>query len=387
MMDFELSDEQRMFREMAREFVKRELTPDVIKEHERQHRFPLEIIKKMAALGLTGDIVPQEYGGLGADWVSHGLISEEIGGAWFSLCLSVQLVQTGLVEYPIVKFGNEEQKQRYLPPLAKAEKIGCLAAVEPNVGSDAAAVQATASLEEDHWVVSGFKTWITNGSVADICIVLVQTEKKRGIGGLALLIVDRDTPGLSIVDIFPKTGVFCTPTSELRFNTCRVPKENLLGEVGKGLHIAMEGISNVRYSLAAGCTGIIQSCINACCRYAQERFQFGKPIGAFQLVQEMIADMVISAEAARFLYLRVGNLKNRGVPCRRETSVAKVFATEAALQACAKAIKIHGAYGYCDEFPVERHFRDVMAPTLFGGTNEIHRLIIARDILGIDAFR
>jgi len=386
-MDFELSDEQRMFREMAREFVKRELTPDVIKEHERQHRFPLEIIKKMAALGLTGDIVPQEYGGLGADWVSHGLISEEIGGAWFSLCLSVQLVQTGLVEYPIVKFGNEEQKQRYLPPLAKAEKIGCLAAVEPNVGSDAAAVQATASLEEDHWVVSGFKTWITNGSVADICIVLVQTEKKRGIGGLALLIVDRDTPGLSIVDIFPKTGVFCTPTSELRFNTCRVPKENLLGEVGKGLHIAMEGISNVRYSLAAGCTGIIQSCINACCRYAQERFQFGKPIGAFQLVQEMIADMVISAEAARFLYLRVGNLKNRGVPCRRETSVAKVFATEAALQACAKAIKIHGAYGYCDEFPVERHFRDVMAPTLFGGTNEIHRLIIARDILGIDAFR
>jgi alkylation response protein AidB-like acyl-CoA dehydrogenase len=375
-----------MFRDMAREFVKRELTPEVVKEHERQHRFPYEIIKKMASLGLTGDIVPQEYGGLGVDWVSHGLVAEEIGGAWFSLCLAIQLVQTGLVEYPIVRFGTEEQKQKYLPPLVKAEKIGCLAAVEPNVGSDGTAIECSAVLEGDHWVVNGSKTWITNGTVADICIVLVQTDKRKGTKGLALLFVDKDTPGFSARDIEPKTGCYSTPTSELGFSNCRIPKENLLGEVGRGFQNALVGISNVRYSLSAGCTGIVQSCIDACVKYAQERNQFGKPIGSFQLMQGMITDMVVDAEAARLLYLHVGYLMDKGLPFRRELSIAKIFATEAALRASVNAIKIHGAYGYCDEFPVERGFRDVLAPTIFGGTNEMHRLLIGRDILGISAF-
>ncbi len=387
MIDFELNDEQRMFRDMTREFVKRELTPEAIREYERQHRFPYEIIKKMASLGLTGDIVPQEYGGLGADWISHGLISEEIGGAWFALCLAIQLVQTGLVEYPIVKFGAEEQKQKYLPPLVKGEKIGCLAAVEPNVGSDGTAVECSAMLDGGYWVLNGFKTWITNGSVADTCIVLVQTDKSKATRGLALLFVEKGTPGFSATDITPKPGVHSTPTSELRFADCRVPKENLLGEVGRGFQNAMGGINNVRYSLAAGCTGMIQSCVGACVKYAQERNQFGKPIGSFQLIQEKIADMIIDAEASRFLYLHVGYLKDKGLPFNRETSIAKIFATEAALRASANAIRVHGAYGYCDEFPVERHFRDVMAPTIFGGTNEMHRLTIGRDVLGINAIR
>jgi alkylation response protein AidB-like acyl-CoA dehydrogenase len=387
MIDFEMTKEQEMIRKVTHDFVRRELTPEVIRDHERHHRYPSEIIKKMAALGLTATTVPREYHGTGMSWVSHGLICEEIGGAWFSLCLSIQLVQTGLVEYPILKFGNEEQKQRYLPSLVKAEKIGCLAAVEPGVGSDATAVETRAILEAGYWVIDGFKTWITNGSVADVCVVLVQTDKSKGVGGLALLLVDKGTLGFSVTDIWPKTGTYCAPASQLRFNSCRVPQDNLLGEIGRGIQNAMEGINNVRYSLAAGCTGMIQSCVDACSRYTQERNQFGKAIGSFQLIQAMIADMAVDAEAARLLYLKVGYLKDKELPSRRESSIAKIFNTEAALRACIKAMRIYGAYGYSDEFPAERHYRDIMAPMIFGGTNEIHRLSIGRDIIGIDAFR
>jgi len=385
-MDFELSEEQKMIRDMAHEFVERELTPEVIKEHERQHRFPYEIMKKMAPLGLTGGTVPQKYGGAGMDWVSHGLVSEEIGRAWFSLCLIVELVQVGLVEMPIVWFGNEAQKQKYLFPLVKAEKIGSLCAVEPNVGSDGTAVETRAVLDDDYWVINGSKTWVTNTSDADVNIVLVQTDKSKGTRGLALLFLEKGTPGFSVKNIDWKTGVHSAHTCEISIVDCRVPKENLLGEVGKGFQIAMSGINNVRYSLAAGCTGLAQACIDASVKYAKERNQFGKPIGSFQLIQEKIADMIVETEAARLLYLHVGYLKDKGLPFLRETSIAKIYATELALRASTSAMKIHGAYGYCDEFPVERYFRDVMAPTIFGGTNEIHRLIISRDILGISAF-
>jgi len=387
MIDFELTKEQEMVREVAREFIERELTPEVIKEHERQHRFPYEITKKMAPLGLTGTTVPQKYGGAGVDWVSHGLVSEEIGHAWFSLCLIINMVQVGLVEMPIVWFGSEAQKQKYLPPLVKAEKIGSLCAVEPAVGSDGTAVKTRAVLDGNYWVIDGSKTWITNTSAADIIPVLCQTDESKGTKGLAMIIVERGVPGLSITDIEWKTGVWSAPTCEVGLAGCRVPKENLLGEVGRGFQIAMSGINNVRYGLSAGCTGMAQACIDASVKYAKERIQFGKPIGSFQLMQEKIADMIVETEASRFLYLHVGYLKDKGLPFRRETSIAKIYATELALRASTDAMKIHGAYGYCDEFPVERYFRDVMAPTIFGGTNEMHRLTIGRDVLGIDAIR
>ena len=387
MIDFELTKEQEMLRKVTREFTERELTPEVIREHERQHRFPYEIIKEMASLGLTGGTVPQEYGGAGMDWVSHGLVTEEIGRAWFSLCLIIELVQVSLVEMPIVWFGSEAQKQAYLLPLVKAEKIGSLCAVEPNVGSDGTAVETRAVLEGDYWVINGSKTWITNTSDADIIIVLCQTDKSKGTRGLVLLFVERGTPGFSVKNIEGKTGVHSAHTCEIRITDCRVPKENLLGEVGRGFQIAISGINNVRYSLAAGCTGMAQACIDASVKYAKERNQFGKPIGSFQLIQERIADMVVETEASRLLYLRVGYLKDKGLPFTRETSIAKIYATELALRASTNAMKIHGAYGYCDEFPVERQFRDAMAPTIFGGTNEIHRLTIGREVLGINAFR
>ncbi len=387
MIDFEMTKEQEMIRKVTRDFIRRELTPEVIRDHERHHRYPSEIIKKMAALGLTATTVPREYGGTGMNWVSHGLICEEIGGAWLSLAIIVLFVNVGLVSMPIVWSGSEAQKQKYLPQLTKGEKTGCVCAAEPNVGSDATSVETKAVLDGDSWVLNGSKTWITNATNADIYIVLCQTDKNKGAKGLALIIVEKGTPGLSIREIEGKTGIWSASSCEVKISDCRVPKENLIGEVGRGFQIIVSGINNVRYSLAAASTGIIQACIDASAKYARERHQFGKPIGAFQLVQEMVSDMEVAAEASRLLYLHVGYLKDKSLPFERETSVAKLFGTEAALQASIKALRIHGAYGYCDEFPVERYYRDIMAPIIFGGTNEIHRLIIGRNVLGIDAFK
>ncbi len=387
MIDFEFSKEQEMIRKITRDFAERELTPEVIRENEHQHRFPIEIIRKMASLGLTGGTVPREYGGAGMDWVSHGLVSEEMGRAWFSICLAIELVQVGLVEMPIVWSGDEAQKQKYLPPLVKAEKIGCVCAVEPNVGSDGTAVETRAVLDGDHWVLNGSKTWITNAGASDIFLVLCQTDKSKGIKGLAIIVLEKGTPGLTVRDIEWKTGTWSNQTSEVRIADCHVPKENLIGKVGKGFQIAMSGINNVRYSLSAGCTGMAQGCIDACIKYAKERIQFDKPIGSFQLIQEKIADMIVETEASRLLYLRVGYLKDKGLPFRHELSIAKIYSTEIAMRASVSAMKLHGAYAYCDEFPVERHFRDVMAPTIFGGTNEMHRLILGREAIGIGAFK
>ncbi|MFH1382555.1 MAG: acyl-CoA dehydrogenase family protein [Chloroflexota bacterium] len=387
MIDFELTKEQQLIRQLTRDFIKRELPPEVIKEHERNHRYPADIIKKMAALKLAATTVPREYGGAGLDWISHGLISEEIGGAWYSLAVLVNFVHIGLVAMPILASGSDAQKQKYLPRLASAEITGCLCAVEPNAGSDATAIETTATQGGDYWVINGSKSWITNASHADIFLVFCQTDKSKGTKGLALILVEKGTPGLSVKDIEFKTGLASCHTAEVNFADCRVPKDNIIGQIGRGFQIAVSGIMHVRYSLSAACTGMIQSCIDASAQYAKDRKQFGKSIGSFQLVQELISDMVVSAEAARYLYLHVGYLKDKGLRCERETAIAKLFSTEAAARASANAMRIHGAYGYCDEFPVERYFRDAMAPTIFGGTSEIQKLVIGRDILDIDAFR
>jgi len=387
MIDFELTKEQQVIRKVTRDFVERELTQDVIKEHERNHKYPVEIIKKMAALGLTATTIPREYGGAGLDWISHGIICEEIGGAWYSLALIVHHVHISLLQMPLVWYGTDAQKEKYLPRLAKFDITGCVCAVEPNVGSDATAIETSAVRDGDEWVINGSKTWITNASPADIFLVLCQTDKSKGIKGHVLLLVEKGTPGLSVTDIEGKTGCASCPTSEVSFSNCRVPAENIIGQEGRGFQQTIAGVKNVRYSVAAACTGMIQNCIDASVKYARERHQFGKPIGSFQLVQEMIADMVVAAEASRYLYYRVGYLKDKGLPCGRETSIAKLFSTDAALRASTNAIKVHGAYGYCDEFPVERHFRDILAPTTFGGTSEVHKLFIGRDVIGIDAYK
>jgi len=379
-MDFELTEEQTMLRNMTRKFLEHEFLP-VIKEKDRQSEFPFEIIKKMGTLGLVGGVVPAKYGGEGIDWVTHAVIGEELGRAAFSLCLIVSIAQIGLVEMSILNWGNEEQKQKYLPRLCRGEIIGCFATVEPNVGSNGAAIETKAVQDKNHWVLNGNKVWITNGYFADITIVTARAKD-----GLVAFIVERGTPGFLVNKIKGVMGNHISGIANLIFDNCCIPQENLLGKVGDGFKLAMSSIQHARFGIAAGSVGTAQSCIDYCVKYAKERYQFGKPIGSFQLIQEMIANMMVETEAARFLTYRAGYFRDKGLPYARETSMAKYYATEVALRAATNAIRLHGAYGYCDDFPVERSLRDIMGPIIFGGTNEIQKLIIGRDVLGINAF-
>ncbi len=380
-----MSEEQEMTRNLTREFAEREIIP-VARDNERQGEFPWPIIRKMAPLGLLGGLIPPEYGGAGLDYLSHALIAEELGRASWSLCITVPIVQVALVEMTLLNWGVESQKERYLPQLTSGERIGCFAAVEPNVGSDAAAMETNAVLSGGEWLLNGTKTWITNGDVADLAIIFAQTDKAKKHRGICAFIVERGTPGFSSKEIKWRLGLHSCSEAELILEDCHLPEDSLLGDAGRGFDIAMSGINNARYTIAAGCVGLAQACIDASVKYAKERHQFGKPIGSFQLIQGHIADMIVETEAARLLVYRTGDLKNKGLPHARETSIAKYYATEVALRAANSAVRIHGGYGYSDEFPVGRYFRDAMGPILFGGTSEIQKLIIGRDALGINAF-
>jgi len=383
-MDFSLTEEQKMFKAMAREFAKRELLP-IAREDDRNEYYRPEIIKKMASLGLVGALLPQEYGGLGLDNITYATIVEEIGCVNFAYVVIVFMVQLGLVELTILNWGTREQKEKYLPRLATGELLGCFGAVEPNVGSDASAVETTALPDKDKWVINGSKTWITSASMADIAIILAQTDKSKGRKGLTTFLVETKTPGFTTQEIKGKLGIRAANTSELRLTDCRIPRENVIGEVGHGLRVVLSAIDNARFAMSAGCVGIAQACIDASVKYAQERQQFNRPIGQFQLIQEMIADMIVETEAARYLVYQVGYLRDKGLPYSRETAIAKYYASKVAMQAADKAIQIHGSYGYSDEFPVERYYRDARVAPVFAGTNEMQKLIIAQHALGLSA--
>jgi len=383
-MDFSLTEEQKMFKAMAREFAKRELLP-IAREDDRNEYYRPEIIKKMASLGLVGALLPQEYGGLGLDNITYATIVEEIGCVNFAYVVIVFMVQLGLVELTILNWGTREQKEKYLPRLAAGELLGCFGAVEPNVGSDASAVETTALPDKDKWVINGSKTWITSASMADIAIILAQTDKSKGRKGLTTFLVETKTPGFTTQEIKGKLGIRAANTSELRLTDCRIPRENVIGEVGHGLRVVLSAIDNARFAMSAGCVGIAQACIDASVKYAQERQQFNRPIGQFQLIQEMIADMIVETEAARYLVYQVGYLRDKGLPYSRETAIAKYYASKVAMQAADKAIQIHGSYGYSDEFPVERYYRDARVAPVFAGTNEMQKLIIAQHALGLSA--
>lgn len=383
-MDFTLTEDQKMLRTMVRDFAEQELLP-VAREDDRSGYYRPEIIRKMASLGLVAGLLPPEYGGSGLDNVSHAILVEEIGRVNFAYVVSIFMVQVCLVELTILNWGTREQKEKYLPRLATGELLGCFGAVEPNVGSDASAVETTALLDKDEWVLSGSKTWITNASVADIAIILARTDKSKGRGKLTTFLVETKTPGFTAREIEGKMGIRAANTAEVSLDYCRVPKENVMGEVGHGLKVALSAIDNARFTMGAGCVGIAQACIDASVKYAQERQQFKRPIGQFQLIQEMIADMITETEAARYLVYRVGYLRDKGLPYSRETAIAKYYASKVAMQAADRAIQIHGGYGYSDEFPVERYYRDARVAPLFAGTNEIQKLIIAQHALGLSA--
>ena len=383
-MDFDLTPEQELVRRTAQEFADNEIAPGV-RERDRNEIFPWEIIKKLGELGFLGPTVPEEYGGMGLDFISEALIFEEIGRVDSSVRTTLS-VQISLTELPILQFGTEEQKRKYLPKLASGEWLGCFGLTEPQAGSDAANQQTRAVKDGNEWVLNGRKMWISNGGVANLALIFAQTNPELKHRGIAAFLVETDTPGFSTQTIHHKLGLRSSNTAELILEDVRVPEENLLGEVGQGFKIAMYALDQGRYGVASGCVGIIKACIDASVKYAKERYAFGRPIAQFQLVQEMIADMVLDYEAARLLVFRAGHLKNKGVRNTRETSLAKWYASEAAVRAALNAIQIHGGYGYSDEYPVERYLRDAKVATLYEGTTQIQKLIIGRETTGISAF-
>ena len=383
-MDFDLTEEQEMTRRTVRDFAEREIIP-VIRDYDRAERFPWEIIHKMSPLGLLGAPVPQEYGGMGVDYITYAILIEELGRADTSLRTTVS-VHSSLGELSILHYGTEEQRRKYLPRLASGEIIGSFSITEPNVGSDAAGMQTIAELRGDEWVLNGNKLWVTNGGICGLAVIFAQTDKNKGVKGISAFIVERGTPGFNTREIHGKLGLRSSSTAEFILEDCRIPKENLLGQVGDGFKIAMACLDNGRLGIAAGCVGLAQACIDASVKYARERNQFGRPIGSFQLVQDMIVQMVTETEAARFLVYRAAYLKNKGLKNTREASMAKLYASEVAKRAADLAIQVHGSYGYSDEYPVERYYRDVRADTIYEGTSEIQKLIIGRHTLGIDAF-
>jgi butyryl-CoA dehydrogenase len=382
-MDFELSDEQRLIKETAREFTDKEIVKQS-RENARNHHFDVEMVGKVAAQGYLGAIVPTEYGGAGLDYLSYGLIVEEIGRG-DSAIRTVISVQTSLVCSGILKWGTEEQKQKYLPKLCSGEWLGCFGLTEPDTGSDAANQKTRAKRTDNGWVINGAKMWISMANYAKVALIFAQTDPELGHKGLACFIVDTDQPGFQAQTIEHKMGLHASDTASISLEDVEVSDEDVLGEVGQGFKVAMSNLDSGRYSVAAGCVGICQGCVEESVAYAKEREQFGRPIASFQLVQAMIADMTVKTEASRMLVWRAGWLKDQGRKNTLETSIAKLHATEASLECANMAIQVHGGAGYVDDHPVERYFRDARVTTLYEGTSQIQKLIIGREMTGIGA--
>jgi len=380
--DFELTDEQRLVRETAREFADREIAPRA-RDNDRGERFDTELVGKLAEMGFLGAIVSEEYGGRGIDYRTYGLIVEEVGRGDSSARTVVSVV-TSLVGSSIERFGSEEQKREWLPPLCSGE-LGCFALTEPNTGSDAANLATRATKVEGGWRISGQKQWISLGNYARLALVFAQTDPEQGHRGIACFLVPTDAEGFSSQEIHGKLGLRASDTAELSLDGVEVADEAMLGEVGDGFKIAMTALDSGRFSVAAGCVGICQGCVDASVSYAKERQQFGRPIASFQLVQEMIADMVVETDASRALVWRAGWLKDTGHPNTTETSIAKLYATEAAVRCANTAIQVHGGSGYVDDYPVERYLRDARVTTLYEGTTQIQKLIIGRAVTGVNA--
>jgi alkylation response protein AidB-like acyl-CoA dehydrogenase len=381
--DFELTDEQRLIRETARDFADREIIP-VARDNDRAERFDTGLVAKLGEMGYLGPIVAEEYGGRGLDYRTYALIVEEIGRG-DSSARTVVSVQTSLVCSSIQRWGSEEQKHEWLPRLCSGEILGCFGLTEPDTGSDAANLKTRAEKTGGGWRISGQKQWISMGNYAKLALVFAQTDPALGHRGLAAFLVPTDSPGFSSSAIHGKLGLRASDTAELSLDGVEVGDEALMGAVGDGFKVAMSALDSGRYSVAAGCVGICQGCVNASVEYAKNRRQFDRPIAGFQLVQEMIADMVVDTEASRMLVWRAGWLKDGGRPNTLETSIAKLYATEAAVRSANTAIQVHGGSGYVDDYPVERYLRDARVTTLYEGTSQIQKLIIGRSVTGVNA--
>jgi len=378
-MEFELNEEQRMIRKMVRDFAEKEIAPKAA-ELDETKEFPWETIRKMADLGLLGLPITEEYGGSGADTISYAIAVEEVARACGSTAITMAS-HTSLVATPLYEFGTEEQKRKYLVPLATGETLGAFGLTEPGAGSDAGATQTRAILDGDSWVINGQKNFITNGSIAGIMIITAMTEPEKGTRGISNFIVEKDTPGFRPGRDEDKMGLRASVTSQLFFEDCRVPRENLLGKPGEGFKQFLATLDGGRISIAAMALGLGQVALDAAIAYSKERVQFGQPIANFQAIQWMIADSATELEAARLLTYQAAYLKDKKVRFTREAAMAKLFAALAAEKACFNAVQIHGGYGYSRDYPVERYYRDNRLTSIGEGTNEIQRLVIARQLL------
>jgi glutaryl-CoA dehydrogenase (non-decarboxylating) len=378
--DLDLTDEQRDVQEAVRRFVDDRVLPNAI-ENDINHHLDLGVVEGMAELGLLGIVIPEEYGGAGMDFVAEALVCEEIerGESAFRTLISVHV---GLNSLSLLRYGTEEQKQRWLTAQARGEKIACFGLTEPAAGSDVAAMRTSARREGDVYVLNGQKNWISYATVADHSLVFAKTDPDAGHRGISAFVVEKGTPGFTATDIEHKLGVWAGSTGELFFENCEVPAANRVGEEGQGFEIAMYSLDQGRFTVAAGALGVIRACLERSVEYARERETFGQAIGRNQFVQDMIAEMVLGYETSKLLVLQAAWLKNKGARNTRETGLAKWHATEEAFKAAHLAIQVHGAYGYSAEYGLERYFRNARAPIIYEGTTQIHKMMQAEHALG-----
>jgi len=378
-MDFSLTEEQKMLKAMVQDFATKELEP-IAAQIDEEARFPAESVKKMAELGLLGLGFPEEYGGSGGGATELCIVAEEI----CRVCAStgtVLLASTGLAGHPLYEFGNEEQRKRFVAPVAKGEKLACFALTEAGAGSDPAAMETTATRHKNGYILNGTKIFITNGAEAGVVLVFATVDKSLRHRGIASFIVEEGTSGFSVGKLEHKLGIRGSSTAELLFEDCFVPEENRLGNEGDGFKIALAAIDASRITVAAQAVGIAQGALDKSLAYAKERQQFGQPISNFQAIQWMLANMAIGIDAARLLTYRAAQLEDKGLPFVKEAAMAKVFAAETAMSATTKAIQIYGGYGYVKEYPLERYFRDAKITEIYEGTSEMQRLTVARQLI------
>lgn len=378
-MDFAFTDEQNMVRETVAAFAEKEVKP-VAARMDHDSLYPSELVKRLASIGLMGAFVPPELGGSGMDLISYVMAMEEVSKAWASLGV-IMTVNNSLVCDPIVRFGSEAQKKKYLPQLARGERLGCYALTEPGAGSDAGGIQTEAKRDGGGYRLKGTKLFVTNGKHADLAIVYAVTDSTRGKKGISAFIVEKETPGVAVGKLEDKLGLRSSDTAELLFQDCFVPAENLLGVENEGFKIALSTLDGGRIGIASQSLGIAQGCLEEGLAYAKQRHQFDQPIANFQAIQWMLADMATEIDAARLLTYRAAGLRQEGKRVTKEAAMAKLYASEAANRIAYKGVQIFGGYGYIKEFPVERFFRDARITTLYEGTSEIQRLVIARNLL------
>ncbi|MCO7240155.1 MULTISPECIES: acyl-CoA dehydrogenase family protein [unclassified Aeromicrobium] len=382
-MDLTLTDEQAGFRALARDFLDREVVPHRA-AWDRAESVDLAIIPKLGEIGFFGLTIPEEYGGVGGDYLTYVLAAEELGRA-DSAIRGIVSVSSGLFGTSVLRHGTEEQKQRWLPDIATGRILGCFGLTEPGHGSDAGNLRTRARRDGDDWVIDGSKVFITNGTWADVALVFARTSDD-GPRGVSAFLVPTDTPGFEATEIKGKLGLRGQATAALSFDGVRVPADALLGEVGQGFKIAMQTLDKGRVTIAASCVGIVQGCLEETVAYTGQREQFGQPIASYQLVQEMIADMSVDADAARLLTWRAADLMQRGEPYGTAASKAKLFASEAAVRAANLAVQAFGGYGFIDEYPVQKYLRDARVMTLYEGTSQVQKLLVGRAETGINAF-